>query len=277
MSVVSPSAKAHEPTVSLPAQTRPPKRSARRWSGFLLVIVLLCLWELSARAGWVVSDNWPPFSQVILEALRGLRGDLGLALWVTFYRMFSGLFIGSAVGILLGLLLGQFRWLDWALRPIIEIQRTLPAPALLPPFILLLGLGDALKITVVSLAVMAPVFVNTYGGVKSVDNTLVMTGRTFGLGRWATIWKIVLPSTVPYITAGVRTAVAMALVVTVIAEMIAGMGGIGEYILTMEFAMRADALYGAVIVLSILGYLINRGFLLVERRILHWHFRSLDT
>ncbi len=262
-----------EPPVWQSALTRVSSRLKGRVSGFLLVLALLCLWELSARAGWVVSDNWPAFTQVIAEAARGLGGELGPALWGTFYRMGVSLLIGSAVGVLLGLVLGQYRWLDWALRPPIEIQRTLPAPALLPPLILLLGLGDALKITVVSLAVMAPVFVNTYGGVKGVDNTLLMTARTLCLGQWATIWKVVLPSTLPAISAGIRTALALALVVTVIAEMISGMGGIGEYIMTMEFAMRADALYGAVIVLSAVGYLINRGYLLAERRVLHWHFR----
>lgn len=247
---------------------------AGRAAGFLLVAVLLTLWEMSARAGWVISDNWPPFTQVIAQAVRGLTQDLGPALGGTFCRMAAGLVIGSALGVVLGVLLGQYRWLDWALRPVIEIQRTLPSPAVVPPLILLLGMEDALKITVVSMAVLGPVFVNTYAGVKGLDRTLVMTARTFGMGPWATLWKIVLPSAAPAITAGVRTALALALVVTVIAEMVSGIGGIGEYILTMEFAMRADALYGAVMLLSAIGYLVNRAFLRAERRLLHWHFRD---
>src|SRR5690606_20224236 len=99
---------------------------AGRTAGFLLVAALLVLWEMSARAGWVISDNWPPFTQVIAQAVRGLTQDLGSALGGTFCRMAAGLVVGSVLGIVLGVLLGQYRWLDWALRPVIEIQRTLP-------------------------------------------------------------------------------------------------------------------------------------------------------
>jgi ABC-type nitrate/sulfonate/bicarbonate transport system permease component len=267
-------------TSALAAEAPPhlPRRAASlvggRVPGFLLVAALLCLWELSARLGWVRSDNWPPFSRVLAEAGRGLGADLGPALWGTFYRMGASLLVGSLLGVAAGLLLGRYRWLDWAVRPLIEIQRTLPAPALVPPLILVLGLGDALKVTVVSLAVFAPVFVSTYAGVKGLDPTLALTARTFGLGPWATLWKIVLPNTVPSIAAGIRTSLALALVVTVVSEMVTGVGGMGQYILTMEFAMRADTLYGAVIVLSGIGYAINRCFLMAERRVLHWHFRG---
>lgn len=243
-----------------------------RLSGFLLIALLLVLWQLSAAEGWIVSDNWPRFSSVLRAAWQGLAsGELGPVLGATLWRMAAGFCIGSLLGVTAGLLLGQFRMVDWALRPLIEIQRTLPMPAIVPPLILLLGVDDALKIFVVTLAVFAPVFVNTYAGVRGMDDTLALTARTFGLGRWATLWKIVLPQSAPAIAAGMRTALSLALVMAVIGEMISGASGVGNYLMSMQYAMRADAMYAAVICLAAAGYLLNRVFLQAESRLLHWH------
>lgn len=243
-----------------------------RFSGCLLILSLLALWQVSAVAGWVTSDNWPPFSRVVAAGWQGLAsGELGPVLGATLYRTCAGFVAGSLLGIVAGLLLGQYRWLDWAVRPLIEIQRTLPTPAIVPPLILLLGVDDALKIFIVTLAVFAPVFVNTYAGVRGLDETLLLTSRTFGLGRIATLWKIVLPGSAPAVAAGMRTALSLALVMAVIGEMISGASGIGNYLMSMQYAMRADAMYASVICLAAIGYLLNRLFLAVESRLLHWH------
>jgi ABC-type nitrate/sulfonate/bicarbonate transport system permease component len=254
------------------------RRFARsRAAGFLLIALMLMLWQVSATGGWVVSDNWPPFTQVLLAGWRGLAsGELAPVLGSTLYRMAAGFAIGSVLGIVFGLLLGQYRLLDWAVRPLIEIQRTLPSPAIVPPLILLLGVDDALKIFVVTLAVFAPVFVNTYAGVKGLDETMMLTGRTLGLGRLATLWKIVLPSSSPAVAAGMRTALSLALVMAVIGEMISGASGIGNYLMSMQYAMRADAMYASVICLAAIGYLLNRAFLWIESRLLHWHHSASD-
>ena len=249
------------------------RRLARsRLSGLLLIVLLLMLWQASAARGWIVSDNWPRFSAVLAAGWHGLAsGELGPVLASTLGRMAAGFAAGSLLGIGAGLLLGQYRVLDWAVRPLIEIQRTLPTPAIVPPLILLLGVDDALKIYVVTLAVFAPVFVNTYAGVKGLDETLLLTGRTFGLGRAATLWKIVLPASAPSVAAGMRTALSLALVMAVIGEMISGASCIGNYLMSMQYAMRADAMYASVICLAAIGYCLNRLFLWVESRWLHWH------
>lgn len=260
------------------AAARPPdwRRLLRtRTTGFALVALLLLAWEASVAWGWVRSDNWPRFSDVLLALWRGwASGELAGVIGSTLYRTFAGYFLGSALGIAMGVLLGRTAWLDWTLRPLVEIQRTLPAPALLPPLILLLGVDDALKIVVIALAVLPPVFVNTYSGVKATDETLILTARTLGLSRVATMWKIVLPASAPAIAAGMRTALALALVVAVIAEMISGTNGIGFHLMTMQYAMRAGDMYAAVVSIAAAGYLMNRVFLSAEKRLLHWHASS---
>ena len=98
--------------------------------------------------------------------------------------------------------------------------------------------------------------------------------RTFGYARLRTTLRVVLPASLPYILAGMRISLALALIVTVVAEMIAGSAGIGYYIMTMQYALRASDMYAAIFVLAALGYVLNRGFLAVERRALHWYHRE---
>jgi ABC-type nitrate/sulfonate/bicarbonate transport system permease component len=243
-----------------------------RLSGAILIALLLLLWEMSAARGWIVSDNWPRFSAVLVAAYRGLlSGELAEILGATLYRMLAGYAVGCILGVLFGLLLGSNRILDWTIRPLIEIQRTLPSPAIIPPLILFLGVDDTLKIFIIMLAVFPPVFVNTYGGVRGLDETLLLTARTFGLSRFDTLRKIVLPATLPAMTAGMRIALSLALIMAVIGEMISGASGVGNYLMSMQYAMRADSMYAAVICLAAAGYLLNRIFLVLERAVLHWH------
>jgi ABC-type nitrate/sulfonate/bicarbonate transport system permease component len=262
-----------ERTATAPARRRPFRALARsRLSGAILVAALLVLWEVSAARGWIVSDNWPRFSAVLVAAWEGLRsGELTGILGPTLYRTLVGYALGCVFGVLFGLLLGSSRMLDWTIRPLIEIQRTLPSPAIIPPLILFLGVDDTLKIFIIMLAVFPPVFVNTYGGVRGLDETLLLTAKTFGIGRFDTLRKIVLPATLPAMTAGMRIALSLALIMAVIGEMISGASGVGNYLMSMQYAMRADSMYAAVICLAASGYILNRIFLVLERRALHWH------
>jgi ABC-type nitrate/sulfonate/bicarbonate transport system permease component len=243
-----------------------------RATGFALVVLLLVLWELSARLGWVQSRNWPPFSAILIATWHGLlSGEISSLLAGSLARMAVGYAIGSVLGIALGLCLASFRTLDRLLTPLIEAARPLPIPALIPPMILFLGLGDALKIFAVALSCFFPVFVNAFGGVRSVDGVLIQTARTFRIGRARILMKVVLPAALPSILAGLRISLALALVVTVVAEMIAGSSGIGYYIILTQYALRADAMYGAILCLAVIGYALNRGFLAFERRLLPWY------
>lgn len=242
-----------------------------RWLGAILLLVLLCLWEASARLGWVDSAYWPPFTLVLRSAFYGLSDrDMLSAFASTIGLSAVGYAVASGVGITLGILLGMNLWMRYIILPIIESLRPIPAPAIIPPLILLLGVDDALKITIVALACFFPIFTNTYIGVHSVDDTLVQTARTFRLTWRATLIKVIFPATLPAIAAGLRTALSTALVVAVIVEMIAGASGTGYFIVQMQYAMRPDLMYAAVIYLAAIGYILNRGFLRLERRAIPW-------
>lgn len=242
-----------------------------RLSGILLVLALLGLWEASARLGLVNSQSWPPVSSVFIAMAQGLAsGEIAILLLSTLRRMLTGYASGCSAGVALGLLLGTNRWLRYTLRPLIEVLRPIPAPAIIPPLILFLGVDDALKIFIVGLASFFPTFINTLAGVQGVDDVLLQTARTFRIGRRRTLLQVILPATLPMVAAGLRTAIGLALVVTVVAEMIAGSSGLGYYIVQMQYAMKPEAMYAAVVCLALTGYAFNRLFLVLEARLIPW-------
>lgn len=247
----------------------------RRISGILLVLALLGLWEASARLEWVVSTNWPPFSAVLAETIRGLAsGELSLVLLASLGRMTIGYVVGGVAGILTGLLIGNFRMLDRFLSPVAEALRPLPIPAIVPPLILFLGIDDALKIFVVGFAVFFPVLVSTVGGVRSVDEVLLNTGATFRAGSFTRLFRIILPAASPAIASGLRISLSLALITTIVAEMIAGSSGIGYTIVSAQYALRPHEMYAAVLCLMVVGYALNHLFLAIERRFLFWYARQ---
>jgi ABC-type nitrate/sulfonate/bicarbonate transport system permease component len=153
---------------------------------------------------------------------------------------------------------------------VIELLRPIPITALVPLLVLLIGIGDRLKILSVCLAAAFPVILNTFAGVRSVSRTLRETGRTFGLSGARAVWEIDLRHALPQIFTGLRTALAMSLVIAVFSEMISGNTGIGYQILTSQQTLDVTALYAQVLTLAVVGYLVNLLFLLVEHFVLPW-------
>lgn len=245
----------------------------RLW-GFLLLGGLLVLWQVSALY-WVSSTNWPPVTDIARAMVAGFRsGELPQVFGSSLYRMLVGFAAGSTLGVLLGMLMATSRWINAALSPLVELLRPIPIPAIVPPLILLLGIDDAMKIFVVAFSAFFPVLVNTIAGVRSQDRTPLDVARTMQVGRWRTLARVVLPASMPYILAGLRVSLALALIVTVVAEMIAGSAGVGFYLMTMQYAMRAGDMYAAIFLLAAMGYVLNRLVLAIEKKVLHWYQRT---
>jgi ABC-type nitrate/sulfonate/bicarbonate transport system permease component len=245
-----------------------------RVAGFALLAALLLLWQVSAL-NWIDSTNWPPFTQVLKALVDGLRsGELLQVFGSSLARMVAGFAVGASLGIAVGLAMARSRWLNAALGPLFELLRPIPIPAIVPPLILLLGLDDAMKVTVVAFTVFFPVLINTAAGVRAVDPVALDVARTFQAGTPRTVWSVVLPASLPYILAGLRVSLALALIVTVIAEMIAGSAGLGYYLMTMQYAMRAGDMYAAILLLAAVGYALNGAMLALEHRVLHWYRRG---
>jgi ABC-type nitrate/sulfonate/bicarbonate transport system permease component len=240
-------------------------------SGILLVAALLLVWEGSVRLGFVQSGNWPAFSAVVASLVHGIAsGELLPIIGSTLWRMLQGYVLGSAVGIGIGLLLALNGSIRRTLEPAVELARPIPIIAVIPPLIFLLGLDDPLKIFCVAVSVFFPVALNTIAGVAGVDPTYRQVAQTFGLPPSLTLRRVIIPAALPFILAGLRTSLAIALIVAVLAEMIAGQQGIGYYLMSMQFAMRGADMYSAIVLLTIVAYGLNYAFVAWEARVIRW-------
>ncbi len=248
-----------------------PTRHLRTWLGPGVLVALVLLLELAVRAGWINAVLVPPPSSVAQRLYTVVAaGTVFAPLGRTMYLLTLAYAIGCVLAIALGVLMGRFRPVHGLLEPLVEVLRPLPKPALLPPLMLFLGLGDTMKITAVALGVFFPVLINTIQGVRGVDPVLVDVARTFQHSRVALLWKVVLPSALPLILSGMRISLGIALVLVVIAEMMAGTGGIGYLIIDLQRSFRVVDMYAWVVILAALGYALNELFVRIERRAIHW-------
>jgi len=245
--------------------------------GLATVAVFLVAVEAAVRGGLLNAAIVPP-PTVVLQKLWGvLTGGAFLQpLAKTLYLLFVSYAIGCLLAVGVGLLMGRFRFVDGLLEPLVEFLRPLPKAALLPPLMLFLGLGDAMKMTVIALGVFFPVLINTVQGVRGTDPVLLDVGRTFGHRPSAWLWKIVLPSALPLIMAGMRVSLGLGLVLVIIAEMMAGTGGIGFLVIDMQRSFRSADMYAWIVILAVIGYGLNALFIRLERRLIGWSFATSD-
>jgi ABC-type nitrate/sulfonate/bicarbonate transport system permease component len=243
-----------------------------RRPGLLLIAVLLLAWELSARTGLVRSENWPPVSVILAALARGtLSGDLVPVIGATLYRMTVGYILGVAAGAIVGFAFALVPLLRRMFEPMLELLRPIPAPALIPPLVLFLGIDDLMKITIIAVTAFFPVLINTMQGATGVEPIHLAVARTFQTTPASILMKIIVPGTLPYIMAGMRISLALALVVTVVSEMIAGASGVGYYLVLMQYAVRSADMFAAIFVIAALGYGLNAIFLAAERRLIFWY------
>lgn len=243
-----------------------------RWSGFTLVAGVLLVWQIAAERRIIDPVFIPPVSDIAHAWVRALAdGTLADAVISTLRRFVIGYTLAGLLGTTLGVLLGSSRTFYALLEPPIELLRPLPSPAIVPVFILFLGIEDRMKIAVVVFAASFPIIVNTVHGVRSVDRILIDTARTFGYRRLAVIRRITLPAALPAIVTGMRISLAVALIVTVVAEMLAGDSGLGFYVLDTERAFAIPDMYAGIFTLAALGYSLNWAFITAERFALRWY------
>ncbi|HET8754912.1 MAG TPA: ABC transporter permease [Solirubrobacteraceae bacterium] len=233
-------------------------------------LLLLVLWGLLSAG----SDTYyfPPLTDILQTFMdtwvfERVRSDVIPSLT----RLAAGYGIACLVAITAGLALGLSRTLRRATDPIVQFLRAIPPPALLPFGILVLGVGNAMKIFIIAFVCLWPVLLNTIDGVAGVDPTLRDTARVYDVGPVDRVLRVTLPAAAPQIFAGMRTALSLALILMVISEMVASTNGIGYFVLQAQRSFAIPEMWSGILLLGILGYVLNALFLLVERRVLRWH------
>ncbi|MFD0689290.1 ABC transporter permease [Actinomadura fibrosa] len=258
-----------------PARRRPLRRAAGAAGAVarrtVAIAAFLAVWELAPRAGLVDRTFLPPASEIVPALWDLARGG---QLWsdteASLARSLSGFALSILVGVPLGLVIGWYRPVAELLDPLLELFRNTAAIALLPVFILILGIGETSKVSIVLYACTWPILLNTISAVRTVDPLLVKSARSLGLPAPRIFQKVVLPAAVPTVFTGIRLAGATAILVVIVAEMVGAKEGLGYLINASQQNFAIKDMYAGIVAISLVGLVFNYLLVLVERRFTRW-------
>jgi ABC-type nitrate/sulfonate/bicarbonate transport system permease component len=185
--------------------------------------------------------------------------------------MAIGYGVAVVIAVLLGTALGSSRWLRRACSPIVEFLRSIPPPALLPFAIVVIGVGDDMKVFIIAFVCLWPVLLNTIDGIQGIDPTLREIARVYGVSGRDRLLRMTLPAASPQIFAGMRLSLSLAVILMVISEMVASTNGIGFFVLQSQRSFAIPEMWSGILLLGILGYVLNLVFVIIERKVLAWH------
>ena len=236
----------------------------------LVPLALLALWAvLSANSD---TFYYPPLTE-ILETFMDtwVFERVGSDVVPSLLRLSAGYAIAVVVAIAVGIPLGLHPTARRAASPIVEFLRAIPPPALLPLAIVVIGVGNAMKVLIIAFVCLWPVLLNTIDGIRGIDPTLNDTTRVYGVRGLTRLRLVTLPAAAPQIFAGMRTSLSLAVILMVISEMVASTNGIGFFVLQSQRSFDIPEMWSGILLLGILGYVLNVIFIMVERRVLAWH------
>lgn len=244
-----------------------------RIEGYSFLVGLFFLWELFARKHWVDTNYFPSITHILKVLLELITSfEIIHHVLISLKRVFFGFFAGSVIGYVLGFLCGYAKIIYEVLELTIEFLRPMPSIALIPIGILFFGLGDSLNVAIIGYACSWPIFVNTMGGVRSIDIVYLRTAQSFGLNPLQIILRIIAPASLPSAFTGLRVGLGIAVAVVVITEMVASGNGLGAFIFNTSISFRIPEMYAGIIVIGLFGYALNQLFFLLERFVLRWHY-----
>jgi sulfonate transport system permease protein len=255
------------------------RKRRRAWQTLAIrvisVVTVLALWQVVGSGIDPVLFTTP--SAVARAAYDMLRsGELWNYLWPSLVIFAVGLAIAAVVGIAVGLLLARYWMLDVALGVYITFLYSIPAVALVPLIVLWAGFESTAKIIVLFLFAFFPMAINTYQGVKNVDQRLIEVGRSFRCSERQLWANIVLPGALPFIITGLRLAVGRGLIGMVLADQYTAISGIGYLIVRAASTYQVDKMFVPIVVLGILGITLTALLRVLERRIAPWTLSEQD-
>lgn len=238
-------------------------------------LVLFLIWDAVVRGGLIKPILLPPPADTLATLLTGLAGgpllgDFAVSVW----RTLQAFVIAAVVGMPLGVLLGSNERAYRSVEFLIDFFRSTPSSALIPLFLMIFGVSDVNKVAIAAFGALLIVVFNSAYGVINARKQRLMAAKVMGASRWqifrdVLLWESLQPSFV-----GLRSAVSMALVIVIVAEMFIGSdSGLGHRIINAQQVMNVREMYAAILSAGALGYALNILFLMIERRIIHWSGR----
>jgi NitT/TauT family transport system permease protein len=241
----------------------------------LAIFVFFGIWEALPRFGVIDPFFLPPFS-VVVATIWGmlLNGELFVHLFASLKRALTGFFLGFAVSVFMGLLIGWFRPVEKFLDPLLQALRQTSALAIFPVFILFFGIGETAKIAIIYWGVQWPLLLNTTAGVKNVDPLLIKAARSMAAPDLTIFFRVVLPSSLPYIFTGARLSATTSILILIAAEMVGAKAGLGFLVFDAQQKFEIPRMYAGILLMSALGFTANCVLLSLEKKYTAWKPRA---
>jgi len=238
---------------------------------YLPLLLLALAWEAVPRLGLVSSLALPPVSKVAAAWIDLVAdGELVTNGVSSLYRASAGLLAAVVIGATIGVLMAWWRPVNVLLSPLVEIFYPMPKSALIPVTVLWLGFGDGSKILLIFLGCMLPVTIGAFNGARGSERVLVWSARSRGATRFRVLRDVVLPSAMPELLNGIRTALALSFILLVSSELIVAQKGFGYLIGYLGASGAYEGMFAVVLTVALLGFTADRAYLLLVRRVLQW-------
>lgn len=250
--------------------------TSRRWlyraAPWLLPVGIIVIWQFASQTGWL-STRILPSPEGVVEAFWNLSasGELWHHLAISAWRALIGFSIGGALGLMLGLISGLSRWGERLLDTSIQMLRNVPHLALIPLVILWFGIDESAKIFLVALGTLFPIYINTWHGIRNIDQGLLEMARSYGLSGFSLFAQVILPGALPSIMVGVRFALGLMWLTLIVAETISANAGIGYLAMNAREFLQTDVVVVAIVLYALLGKLADVSAQRLERLWLRWH------
>lgn len=237
----------------------------------LLILFLLFIWELAARSGLWNRLLFPSLVRIGAEFGDLVLGAEGVTqAWISLYRAFGGFALAALVGVALGMVMGRSAFVAGLLDPFFSGTYAVPKLALFPIFIFVFGIGSLSKVALIFLECLYPIVIMTYHGARDVNRVLLWSAQNMGASRAQILWRVVVPAAAPFIFAGFRVALPVAMIVVVITEMISSADGLGYLVIYALSSLKTDSMLAVVIAISLLGLALDRALVLLRNRLVYW-------
>jgi len=235
------------------------------------ILLLALAWEAASRTGLVPIGALPPLDTVLTAWFDlAVSGDLWTNGVASISRGAAGLALAVGCGSLVGILMAWYQPIRIAVNPIVQFFYPMPKSALIPVMVLWLGFGDASKVVLIFVGCLLPVTLSAFNGARGTEQVLIWSARSLGASRWRVLWEVVLPSALPELLSGIRTALALSFVLLVASELIVARQGLGYMIGWLGDGGAYDAMFAVVLTVALLGFAADRLYLMLVRRVLAW-------
>lgn len=239
--------------------------------GSIVPLLVVIVWQLSAKLEWISPLLFPAPSDIAASFARLIGSGVYFEnLGVSLSRVIGGFALGGGLGLLFGLLVGFFRPTERALDPTLQMLRMVPSLAVAPLFVLWFGFGEPSKVLLIAKGAFFPLYINTFLGIRNVDNKLFDVARVLGFSRFKQVTRLIIPGALPNILLGVRLSLGVAWLGLVVAELLGSTSGIGYIMSDARQFSKTPIVFVGIITFAVFGQLADLLIRMLERRLLRW-------